>query len=150
MAGNGNGNGAATAAPVTKEPVLTITNLTKSFAGQKALKNVDFDLRPGEVHALIGQNGSGKSTLIKVLAGYHQPDEGATAAVAGEAFTLKDIEAARRAHRRALRATINERVARVADFLPTRTEPSRSALVATQTSPATVRPKLRLYQEDDP
>jgi len=69
---------------------------------------------------------------------------------AGEAFTLKDIEAARRAHRRALRATINERVTRVADFLPTQTEPSRPALVATQTSLATVRPKLRLYQEDDP
>lgn len=69
---------------------------------------------------------------------------------AGEAFTLKDIEAARRAHRRALRATINERVARVADFLTNQTEPSRPALVATQTSPATVRPKLRIYQEDDP
>lgn len=69
---------------------------------------------------------------------------------AGEAFTLKDIEAARRAHRRALRATINERVARVADFLPVQTEPPRPAPVAKQTPSAAIRPKLRLYREDDP
>ncbi|NLT07229.1 MAG: sugar ABC transporter ATP-binding protein [Solirubrobacterales bacterium] len=70
------------------ESVLEIHGLSKTFPGQKALDAVDFDLRPGEVHALIGQNGSGKSTLIKVLAGYHQPDPGATATVAGEPFTL--------------------------------------------------------------
>ena len=69
---------------------------------------------------------------------------------AGEAFTLKDIEAARRAHRRALRATINERVARVADFLPTQTELPKVAAVAITTRPAVSRPKLRIYQEDDP
>ena len=68
---------------------------------------------------------------------------------AGEAFTLKDIEAARRAHRRALRTTINERVARVADFLPTQAELPRPAAVLTQPRPAVSRPKLRLYREDD-
>src|SRR6185503_19971421 len=46
------------------------------------------DIRPGEVHALVGQNGSGKSTLIKTLAGYHAPDPGATAMLAGEGFDL--------------------------------------------------------------
>ena len=70
---------------------------------------------------------------------------------AGEAFTLKDIEAARRAHRRALRATINDRVARVADFLPAQAQPTRSVAVAKPPpQPATVRPRLRLYREDDP
>ena len=69
---------------------------------------------------------------------------------AGEAFTLKDIEAARRAHRRALRATIKERVARVADFLPAQAPPPRPVPVARQPPPTAGRLKLRIYQEDDP
>jgi len=68
---------------------------------------------------------------------------------AGEAFTLKDIEAARRAHRSALRATINERVARVADFLPVQVQPPRPVAIARQRPPASGRLKLRIYQEDD-
>ena len=70
----------------------------------------------------------------------------------GEAFTLKDIEAARRAHRRALRATINERVARVADFLPAQGQTPKPIPPAKQPqpSPAARRPRLRLYREDDP
>ncbi len=68
---------------------------------------------------------------------------------AGEVFTLKDIEAARRAHRRSLRAAINERVARVTDFLPAQAQLPRPVLAAKpQASPA--RPKLRIYREDDP
>jgi ribose transport system ATP-binding protein len=57
-------------------PRLQIRGLTKSFAGTRALDEVDFDVRRGEVHALLGQNGCGKSTLIKVLTGYHHPDPG--------------------------------------------------------------------------
>ena len=57
-------------------PLLRVTNLVKHFPGAKALDGVDFDVRVGEVHCLLGQNGAGKSTLIKVLAGAHQPDDG--------------------------------------------------------------------------
>jgi ribose transport system ATP-binding protein len=50
--------------------------VTKSFAGVRALRGVDLEVAPGEVHCVLGQNGAGKSTLIKTLAGVHRPDEG--------------------------------------------------------------------------
>jgi len=56
--------------------LLRITGLRKAFAGVQALDGVDFDLRAGEVHALMGENGAGKSTLMKALAGIHQADAG--------------------------------------------------------------------------
>ena len=56
--------------------LLTITNVSKSFAGVHALKEVSFDLRAGEVHALVGENGAGKSTLIKIITGAHEADAG--------------------------------------------------------------------------
>jgi putative transposase len=68
---------------------------------------------------------------------------------AGEAVTLKDIETARRAHRRHLRAVINERVARVADFLPRHREQPEPVQPASS-EPAPARSRLRLYAEDDP
>src|SRR5436305_4803886 len=63
-------------------PLLQLTSVTKSFGAVRALKGVSFDLRAGEVHALLGENGAGKSTLIKVITGAHPPDCG-TSAVAG-------------------------------------------------------------------
>lgn len=56
--------------------VLTMRGISKSFPGVQALQNVDFDLRRGEVHALMGENGAGKSTLIKSLTGVEHPDAG--------------------------------------------------------------------------
>ena len=58
------------------EYILEMKNISKSFPGVKALDHVCFDLKPGEIHALIGENGAGKSTLIKCLGGQHTPSEG--------------------------------------------------------------------------
>ena len=60
----------------THAPVLEVDAVSKRFAGVVALDEVSMALRPGEVHALVGENGAGKSTLIKVMTGVHQPDEG--------------------------------------------------------------------------
>ena len=60
----------------TSARLLDVAGLTKRFTGTLALDRVDFDVRRGEVHALLGQNGAGKSTLIKVLAGVYAPDAG--------------------------------------------------------------------------
>ena len=59
-----------------KDVVLTMRGIYKEFPGVKALQNVDFTLRQGEVHALMGENGAGKSTLVKVLTGVHEKDAG--------------------------------------------------------------------------
>jgi ribose transport system ATP-binding protein len=67
---------------------LVMENVSKVFEGQRALDGVDFDVRPGEVHALLGPNGSGKSTLIKILAGYHSPEDGARAWLGGEPLEI--------------------------------------------------------------
>ena len=63
---------------------IEIGDLSKTFAGQRALADVAMTVLPGEIHALLGQNGSGKSTLIKVLAGVYTPDPGSQITVYGD------------------------------------------------------------------
>jgi simple sugar transport system ATP-binding protein len=65
------------------EPLLTLRGITKAFPGVRALDEVDFTLRAGEIHSLLGENGAGKSTLIKVLTGVHSADSG-TIQLAGQ------------------------------------------------------------------
>ena len=76
-------------------PVFELDNITKRFGGVVAVEDVAFELRPGEVHALVGENGAGKSTLMKVVDGLYDPDEG-TLRVGGEAASFsspRDAEA---------------------------------------------------------
>lgn len=68
--------------------ILRLRNIHKSFPGVKALQGVDFTLREGEIHALMGENGAGKSTLIKVLTGVYTKDEG-TITLAGRDINIK-------------------------------------------------------------
>ena len=66
-----------TAAPSNSvRDILTLTGVVKRFGGAVALSDVDFSLREGEIHGLLGENGAGKSTLMKILSGVHSPDEG--------------------------------------------------------------------------
>ena len=58
------------------EPLLSLSGATKSFGAVQALVDATIDIRPGEIHALVGENGAGKSTLVKILAGVHRQDTG--------------------------------------------------------------------------
>ena len=58
------------------EPYVELKSVSKYFGSVVALKDVSFDVCPGEVHCLLGDNGAGKSTLIKTLSGVYTPDEG--------------------------------------------------------------------------
>jgi monosaccharide-transporting ATPase len=60
----------------TTNNLLTMQGIYKAFPGVQALDNVDFALKPGEIHALVGENGAGKSTLIKIITGVERPDDG--------------------------------------------------------------------------
>jgi rhamnose transport system ATP-binding protein len=71
-----------------------LTNISRSFAGVQALRDVSFELRRGEVHALIGENGAGKTTLIKIVTGAHAPD-GGTLEVDGQPIVHHDPARAR-------------------------------------------------------
>ncbi len=65
---------------------IAMRHVTKNYAGVQALKQIDFQLKRGEVHCLCGENGSGKSTLIKILSGVVKPDEGSEITIDGKVF----------------------------------------------------------------
>ena len=76
------------------EVVLCMSNISKAFPGVQALANINFELRKGEVHCLLGENGAGKSTLIKIISGAHQQDSG-TIMLNGREVTIKDAQVSR-------------------------------------------------------
>lgn len=76
---------------------LKLRNVSKTFTGTVALRQVNLEVPYGAVHALAGQNGSGKSTLIKLLSGYHQPDPGAHMEIDGRSHPLGDAAVSRSA-----------------------------------------------------
>ena len=71
------------AASSPQVPLIRVAGVTKRFGGVQALRGVNLEVLPGEVHALLGENGAGKSTLIKILSGVHAYDEGSIE-IAGE------------------------------------------------------------------
>jgi len=73
---------------------VRMTGISKAFGGVRALESVDFEVRPGEVHALLGGNGAGKSTILKILNGVHRPDSG-TIEVAGRTLSAHTPEESR-------------------------------------------------------
>ena len=82
-------------APSTPEILVRVEHVAKAFGPTKALRDCSFELRAGEVHALVGENGSGKSTLVKILSGVHVPDAGRVE-IAGAEAQLRSPRAAQK------------------------------------------------------
>lgn len=72
---------------------ISLRHITKSFPGVKALKDINFDVRPGTVHVLMGENGAGKSTMMKIINGIYSPDSGEVQ-IDGVAVTIKNPQEA--------------------------------------------------------
>ena len=80
---------------MSSAPLIQLSRLSKRFGGVIALDGVSFDIRAGEVHAVVGENGAGKSTLMKLLAGVHEPDDGEIR-IETQSVRLKNPREARR------------------------------------------------------
>ncbi len=78
---------------VNGKEIVVMEGIYKSFPGVQALENVDFTLRTGEIHALVGENGAGKSTLIKVMTGVERQDQGTVILEGKEAFIKSPLHA---------------------------------------------------------
>jgi ABC-type sugar transport system ATPase subunit len=81
-------------APDTTEPILSLRGINKAFGAVQALTDVELDVYPGEVLAIVGDNGAGKSTLVKILAGVHPQDSG-TVTFRGEKVSIGSPAASR-------------------------------------------------------
>jgi rhamnose transport system ATP-binding protein len=79
---------------VTPDVLLQLESVSKTFGGVRALRGVSFDVRPGEIHALVGENGAGKSTLLRLVTGAHAADEGRVE-IGGQRLTRADPVLAR-------------------------------------------------------
>ncbi len=79
----------------SREIALRVQNVSKSFGGVRALRDVSMTVCAGQVHALVGENGAGKSTLIKIITGAHEPDQGSVE-IGGQLVTRYDPQVSRR------------------------------------------------------
>ena len=77
-----------TVPPPLETPLLAMSDIVKEYRGVAALKNIDFDLRRGEVHAILGENGAGKSTFLKILSGEIDPTKGTIEITPGERMAV--------------------------------------------------------------
>ena len=77
------------------DEILRLSHISKTFPGVRALQDISFDLKRGEIHCLCGENGAGKSTLIKILSGAYQPDEGGQIFFNGNEVSLTPLTALR-------------------------------------------------------
>src|SRR5579863_793965 len=84
-----------TPSPRAEPPLLEMRGVGKSYRGVAALQDIDFDLRRGEVHAILGENGAGKSTLVKILSGAVTPNRGEIR-LEGQQIHIADPSFARR------------------------------------------------------
>ena len=76
---------------MSDEFLLQMQDVSKTFPGVRALAGVNLEVRPGTVHALMGENGAGKSTLMKILIGMYQADPGATIILGAEVNRVIDL-----------------------------------------------------------
>ncbi|WP_423182893.1 sugar ABC transporter ATP-binding protein [Arthrobacter sp. NyZ413] len=83
-------------AELTLRPLISVSGVSKSYPGTKALSGIDLDIMPGEIHGIAGQNGAGKSTLVRILSGVEKPDAG-TVLIDGNPVSLDSPQAAQRA-----------------------------------------------------
>ena len=80
----------APAREVSMDYILEMKNISKTFPGVKALDHVQLQVKPGEVHALMGENGAGKSTLMKILMGIYTKDEGGEILFNGQPYQVSN------------------------------------------------------------
>ena len=82
-------------ASVSATPVIELKNVSKTFGEVRSLSGVSFSIYPGEIVGLLGDNGAGKSTLVKIIMGFHEPDEGGEIWFKGEKISHWSVSKAR-------------------------------------------------------